>query len=113
MTDDLRLQSKDLTLTASGTVRLVASAIDLKGRVQLSDELSQQAGRDLIRYTQDQGRVTLPATITGSLASPSVRIDVADMAKRALMNAADEQKEKAKAELNKALQKKLGGLFGR
>ena len=42
-----------------------------------------------------------------------MRIDAADMAKRALLNAADQQKEKAKAEINKALQKKLGGLFGR
>ena len=66
-TDDLRLESKDLLLSAAGTVRLVASTVDLKGRVQLSDELTQQAGRDLIRYTQDQGRVTLPATITGSI----------------------------------------------
>ena len=83
-TDDLRLESKDLLLSAAGIVCLAASTIDLKGRVQLSDELSQQAGRDLIRYTQDQGRVTLPATITGSIGAPTVRIDAADMAKRAL-----------------------------
>jgi uncharacterized protein involved in outer membrane biogenesis len=112
-TDDLRLESKDLLLAAAGTLHVAASTIDLKGRVQLSDELSQQAGRDLIRYTQEQGRVTLPATITGPLTAPTVRIDAADMAKRALQNAVDEQKEKAKSELNKALQKKLGGLFGR
>jgi uncharacterized protein involved in outer membrane biogenesis len=112
-TEDLRFESKDLLLSAAGIVRLAAATIDLKGRVQLSDELSQQAGRDLIRYTQDQGRVTLPATITGSIAAPSVRIDAADMAKRALLNAVDEQKEKAKKEIGEAVKKKLDGLFGR
>jgi uncharacterized protein involved in outer membrane biogenesis len=112
-TDDLRLESKDLLLSAAGTVRLVASTVDLKGRVQLSDELTQQAGRDLIRYTQDQGRVTLPATITGSISSPIVRIDAADMARRALMNAAEEQKEKVKKEISEAVKKRLDGLFRR
>jgi hypothetical protein len=112
-TDDLRLESKDLLLSAAGAIGLAASTVDLKGRVQLSDALSQQAGRDLVRYTQEQGRVTLPATITGSIGAPVVRIDAADMARRALQNAVDGQKEKAKTEINKALQKKLGGLFGR
>lgn len=106
-TNDLRFESKDLLLTAAGSVRLDGSAINLAGRVQLSDELSKQAGRDLVRYTQDQqGRVTLPATITGTAAAPSVRINVADMAKRALVNRANE-------EAQKALKNGLGGLFRR
>ncbi|MGE3511064.1 MAG: AsmA family protein [Vicinamibacterales bacterium] len=112
-TNDLTFESKDLILNAQGVVQLVASTVDLKGRVQLSDELSKQAGRDLVKYTQDQGRVTLPAMVTGSLDSPSVKIDVGDMAKRALQNAVNEQKERAKTEASKAVQKKLGGLFGR
>jgi uncharacterized protein involved in outer membrane biogenesis len=103
-TEDLRLESKDLLLAAAGTVRPDGSAINLRGQVQLSDELSQQAGRDLVRYTQQGGRVTLPATITGSADAPQVRIDVADMAKRALTNRANE-------EAQKALKKGLGRLF--
>ena len=87
-TPDLRFESKDLLLAAGGAMRLDGSAINLQGQVQLSDELSQQAGRDLLRYTQDQGRVTLPATITGSASNPQVRIDVASMAKRAITNRA-------------------------
>jgi uncharacterized protein involved in outer membrane biogenesis len=105
-TDDLRFESKDLLLTASGTVRPDGRGINLKGLVQLSDELSKQAGRDLIRYTQQEGRVTLPATITGSADAPQVRIDIADTAKRALTNRANE-------EAQKALKKGLGGLFKR
>lgn len=103
-TEDLRFESKDLLLTAAGTVRPDGSGINLKGQVQLSDELSKQAGRDLIRYTQQGGRVTLPATITGSAEAPHVRIDIADMAKRALANRANE-------EAQKALKKGLGSLF--
>ncbi len=103
-TQDLRFESKDLLLAAAGTMRLDGSAIDLPGQVQLSDELSKQAGRDLVRYTQEGGRVTLPATITGTASAPQVRIDVASMAKRALTNRATE-------EAQKALKKGLSGLF--
>jgi uncharacterized protein involved in outer membrane biogenesis len=104
-TQDLKLESKDLLLAASGAVRLDGTAINLIGQVQLSDELSKQAGRDLVRYTQDsQGRVTLPATIGGSADNPQVRIDVGSMAKRAITNKANE-------ETQKVLKKGLGGLF--
>jgi uncharacterized protein involved in outer membrane biogenesis len=103
-TQDLRFESKDLLLAAAGTIRLDGSSIDLPGQVQLSDDLSKQAGRDLVRYTQQDGRVTLPATITGTASAPHVRIDVADMAKRALTNRASE-------EAQKLLKKGLGGLF--
>ncbi len=104
--EDLRFASPDRLMTAAGTLRLDGSAIDLKGRAQLSDELSKQAGRDLVRYTQENGRVTVPVTITGSAASPHVRVDVVDAAKRALVNRAAE-------EAKKALKKGLGGLFKR
>jgi uncharacterized protein involved in outer membrane biogenesis len=103
-TDDLRFESKDLLLSAAGTVRPNGSAINLKGQVQLSDELSERAGRDLVRYTQQEGRVTLPATITGSASAPQVRIDISGVAKRALTNRATE-------EAQKALKKGIGSLF--
>jgi uncharacterized protein involved in outer membrane biogenesis len=103
-TQDLRLESKDLLLSAAGTIRLDGGTINLPGQVQLSDDLSKRAGRDLVRYTQDQGRVTLPATITGSAAAPHVQVDVASMAKRAITNRASE-------EAQRALKKGLGGLF--
>jgi AsmA protein len=103
-TQDLRFESKDLLLGAGGTVRLDGSGIDLAGQVQLSDQLSSQAGRDLVRYTQERGRVTLPATITGSANAPHVQIDIASVAKRALTNRANE-------EAQKALKQGLGRLF--
>jgi uncharacterized protein involved in outer membrane biogenesis len=104
-TDDLRFESKDLLLDAAGNVRADTTVVNLAGKVQLSDELSKQAGSDLTRYTQDQGRVTLPATITGPASSLSVRIDVADMAKRAITNRATEEAQKRL--------KGLGGLIRR
>ena len=103
-TDDLRFESKDLLLTAGGNVRLDASAVELAGKVQLSEELSKQAGSDLARYTAEQGRVTLPATITGPADNLSVKIDVADMAKRAITNRVNE-------EVQKQLKSGLGGLL--
>jgi len=112
-TPDLLLESKDVILNAQGTFGLVSSIVDLKGRVELSDALSQQAGRDLFRYTHDQGRVTLPVSVTGTIEAPRVHIDAADMARRAMLNAASEQKERAKQEATKAISKKLGGFFGR
>jgi hypothetical protein len=105
-TQDLRFESPDLLLAATGGLRLDGSAINLAGQVQLSEELTRQAGRDLVRYTQEQGRVTLPATITGSADNPQVRIDMAKVATRAITNKATEEAEKA-------INKSLGGLFKR
>lgn len=101
---DLKLEAKDLVLAAAGAVKLNGTAINLQGQLRLSEELSKQAGSDLVRYTQDQGRVTLPVTITGSADRPQVRLDIGSMAKRAITNRANE-------EAQKAIKKGLGGLF--
>ena len=101
---DLKFEAKDVILSAAGAMKLDGTALNFQGQVQLSDELSKQAGSDLVRYTQDQGKVTLPATITGSADSPQVRIDVGSMAKRAVTNKANE-------EAQKAIKKGLGGFF--
>jgi uncharacterized protein involved in outer membrane biogenesis len=93
-TSDLLFVSRDLNLSAQGVVQLNDAIVDLKGKLQLSDELSKQAGQDTLRYTQDQGRLTLPVTITGPSSAPSVRIDVSDMAKRAAKNAATDEAQK-------------------
>ena len=70
-TSNLRFESTDMTVSAAGSLRLDGSAVDLKGQAQLSEALSQQAGRDLLRYSQEGGRVTLPATIGGSAGEPA------------------------------------------
>jgi uncharacterized protein involved in outer membrane biogenesis len=85
-TDDLRFESPDLTLTAHGTLRLDGRDVDLGGDAQLSDALSKQAGRDLVRYTQENGRVTVPVTVTGRAGDLHVGVDLADAATRAIKN---------------------------
>ena len=103
-TKDLRFESENLGLTAEGSIALDGSAIDLAGQAQLSEALTKEAGTDLVRYTSDQGRVTLPLTISGSASAPSVRIDVSAAAGRAIRNRATE-------EAQKAIQRGLGGLL--
>lgn len=93
-TNDLRFESSNLIMAAHGAVQMRAATLDLTGTLQLSDALSQQAGRDLLRYTQQGGRVTLPVNVSGRLAEPQVTIDVADLLKRALSNAAAEELKK-------------------
>lgn len=93
-THDLRFQSKDVTMSAAGTIRLDGSAIHLAGPVQLSEALSKQAGRDLVRYTAQNGRVTLPIAVTGSAEDLHVGIDAAALTKGALTNSLKEALKK-------------------
>jgi uncharacterized protein involved in outer membrane biogenesis len=103
-TTDLQFESPDVLLHAAGVVQLVDATVDLAGDVQLSEALSKSAGRDLVRYTQTGGRVTLPVSVSGPLAALRVRVDVADATKRALTNRAAE-------EAKKALSKTLGRII--
>jgi uncharacterized protein involved in outer membrane biogenesis len=93
-TTDLKFTSNDVLLSATGTVRLDGAAIDLVGPLQLSDDLSKQAGRDLVKYTQKDGRVTLPAKVSGSADDLHVGIDTGDLAKTAITNAAGDNAKK-------------------
>ena len=104
-TRDVAMTSTDIDLSATGSLALAAMSADLAGRAQLSEALSQQAGTDLYRYTQDGGRVTVPVTVTGPLDRLAVRVDVGDVAKRAIRN-------KATEEAQKLIDKKLPGLRG-
>jgi len=109
--DDIRFESENLMLDAQGAVQTMASTVNLKGKVQLSDALSQQGGSDLLRYTQESGRVTLPATVAGPIAAPHVAIDTADLTKRAIRNAAADEVEKRLT--NDSVKKGLLGLLRR
>jgi uncharacterized protein involved in outer membrane biogenesis len=107
-TGDLRFESTDLTLAATGTARLDGSAMNLAGEVQLSEALTKQAAGSggVLRVAQDNGRLTLPVTVDGSADAPRVRIDAGAMARRALRNTATEQG-------GKLLKRGLGGLIRR
>ena len=105
-TKDLRFESKDLVVDAAGRLRLDGSDVNLSGRAQLGDELTRQAGQDLVRYTAEDGRVTLPVHITGPASNLSVRLDAAAVLQRAIINRATE-------EAKEAIRKGLGGMFKR
>ena len=90
-TSDLTLASRDLDLTGKGTLSLASQAVDLHTDLLLSRELSAQAGRDLYRLAREGDRIVLPARITGTVARPTVFVDVASALKRALRNRVEDE----------------------
>jgi hypothetical protein len=98
--DDLSLASRDFDLNGRGRLHVDTGAVDATADVALSKELTAQAGSDLRRYAQEDGRVIVPATIHGSLERPTVFVDVAEATRRALSN-----------ELRRRAQDFIGGLF--
>jgi hypothetical protein len=100
--NNLELASRDFDLRGKGSLQLARGDVDAAATVVLSRELTAQAGTDLRRYAQDDGRVTVPATISGSMAKPRVSVDVASAAKRAIGN-----------EVQRRVTSAIGGLFKR
>jgi hypothetical protein len=100
--NNLALASRDFDLFGSLTMKAPSCALHARADVILSEELTRQAGTDLRRYAQEDGRVVLPANITGTLAQPAVTIDLAAAAGRALQN---ELKRRAKSLLDKLFKK--------
>jgi uncharacterized protein involved in outer membrane biogenesis len=99
--DDLELDSRDVDLTGRGTLRVAGAVADVRANLTLSEALTAQAGRDLVRYAREGSRVVLPATISGPLASPRVAIDVESAARRALRNELEDQVRKAFGRIRK------------
>ena len=83
---DIAFASRDLDMTGNGSVRVPTGAVDMHANVALSRELTAQAVTDLRRFTQEDGRIIVPATIGGTLADPHVTIDVAAAASRGIQN---------------------------
>jgi hypothetical protein len=100
---DLAMHSRDFDMAGSGSVRLDTGALEARADVVLSKELTAQAGTDLRRYAQEGGRVVIPATIGGTLQHPSISLDIAAAAGRALSN---ELKRRATSLLEKLLKKR-------
>ena len=98
--ENLQLRSRDLDTEGRGTLTIATGAIDARADITLSRELTSQAGTDLRRYAQQDGRVIVPATVRGTLDRPTVFIDVAAAARRAIGN-----------EIQRRATDFLGGLF--
>ena len=84
--NDLSLASRDFDVNGRSTFQLSTGALDARGDVALSPELTAQAGTDLRRYAQHDGRVVVPATVGGTIENPRVAVDVQAAAARALEN---------------------------
>jgi AsmA protein len=104
--DNLSLASRDFDMHGRATLRLDSGAVDGRADVALSEELTAQAGTDLRRYAQEDGRVIVPATVGGTLSNPHVAVDVAAAMQRAIGN---ELQRRAKSILGGLLKKKGGG----
>jgi hypothetical protein len=78
--------SRDFDMAGEVAIGLPAGTIDMRADVVLSRELAAQAGTDLRRVAQEDGRVVVPARITGTIASPRVTIDPAAALSRAVQN---------------------------
>ena len=81
---DIAMAARDFDVNGQGSVELASGALSARGDVVLSPELTAQAGVDLRRYAQEDGRVVVPATVGGTLQQPSVALDLAAATRRAL-----------------------------
>jgi hypothetical protein len=84
--DTFSMRSRDVDIVGSGALDSDTQTLDGTLDLSLSEELSKQAGTDLVRFTREGNRVVLPAKIGGSIAAPRVTIDAAAAAKRGLRN---------------------------
>jgi hypothetical protein len=104
--NSLALESRDFDLHGRGTLGIDSGAVSARADVALSPELTAQAGTDLRRYAQEDGRVVVPATITGSLDAPGVSLDIGAATRRALGN---ELQRRATSLFEGLFKKKKGG----
>lgn len=72
----------------------MGGAIQVAGRAMLSEALTAQAGRDLVRFTAENNRVTVPVTIAGRISDPQVGVDAGAVLRRAATNEVQSQIKK-------------------
>ena len=84
--DAFSLHSPDADISGTGTLAVPTKALNGRLDLMLSEDLSAQAGTDLLRYTREGNRVVLPATLGGTLERPRLAIDAAAALRRGLRN---------------------------
>ena len=82
----LMMASRDFDMSGTGSLRIISGAAQARARRDPRDELTAQAGTDLRRYAQQDGRVVVPVAISGTLQQPTVTPDLAAATRRALGN---------------------------
>jgi hypothetical protein len=84
--DAFSMHSPDVDIVGKGTFSIGNEALDGALDLSLSEALTAQAGTDFRRYTVENNRIVLPATIGGTLSAPRLSIDAAAALKRGLQN---------------------------
>jgi len=102
-TKDLAIASQNLQVKGNGTSNLVSKAIDYQ--VQTTILKSAPAGKGAPSGSLAQ----IPLSITGTMNSPTVRPDLAGIAKAQMQQQLDRHQD----ELKQKAQEQLKGLFGR
>ena len=102
-TDNLSFQSRDFDMNGRAALTVPGGAINATVDVILSEELTAQAGTDLRRYAQEDGRVIVPARISGTIGDQQVTPDITAAVARALQN---ELKRRAKSFIEGLFKKK-------
>jgi hypothetical protein len=104
--NNLTFASRDFDMGGRASLVVQSGAVDALMDVVLSKELTAQAGTDLRRYAGSDGRVIIPAHISGTINQTSISLDLAAAARRALEN---ELKRRAKSWLDEVLKRRKGG----
>jgi hypothetical protein len=83
---NLTLEARDFSSRGTATLNLASGVLQSHVDLILSQELTAQAGTDLRRYAEENGRVVVPATVGGTLTRPTVFVDTTAAMKRAAEN---------------------------
>ena len=109
--NNLRLVSKDLDLEGRGAFTL-AGMLDLDLKVLFSKDLTDamlQEGSRARYLEQEQGRIVLPLTIKGPLASPTYGVDVRSITRAAAKSEAVQRLAGSNSALGQLASSLLGG----
>lgn len=107
--DDLLAELEFMSLTGSGTVELLDDTMDFDVTAAIAD--SELVTSDPLMA--DLAGDSLPLTVTGSLAAPTVRPDYSAIVRARAQEAVDERVEEEREQLRDRLEDRLRGIFDR
>ena len=107
-TKDLNIASQLLQITGAGSTNLVTQVLDYTiTTTVLKAPPNADAGMAQLE------RARIPVKITGTLADPKIRPDLAGMAKERVKQEVEKRKEEVQEKVKEKVKDKLKGLFGR